>query len=192
MLYEGYDCVIDKPEMDDLMIQHYGVMGMRWGIRKDTRKGNGSISAKTKSKIKKGMDKTASYRKVKRRLNSVEQLKADYKGEIERWKNHKTKSYKAKNAQRTVNDLNKMTKDLESTAKKNGYKYNKKQGLRVTKRNQQATSLGYQLGGLIGGVSTMSFTQFADRSYRKKTGSVNSPYYVYDTNYYKTYKQKKK
>lgn len=29
-VYEGYDCVTSKPDIDDIFIAHYGVKGMKW------------------------------------------------------------------------------------------------------------------------------------------------------------------
>lgn len=32
-VYEGYDCVTSKPDIDDIFIAHYGVKGMKWHKR---------------------------------------------------------------------------------------------------------------------------------------------------------------
>lgn len=35
MIYDGYDCVIEKPTIDDIFIAHYGVKGMKWRHKKN-------------------------------------------------------------------------------------------------------------------------------------------------------------
>lgn len=32
-IYEGYDCVSTKPDIDEIFIAHYGVKGMKWHKR---------------------------------------------------------------------------------------------------------------------------------------------------------------
>lgn len=36
-VYEGYDCVTSKPDIDDIFIAHYGVKGMKWHKRLKAR-----------------------------------------------------------------------------------------------------------------------------------------------------------
>lgn len=43
----------EKPELSDETLAHYGVLGMRWGVRKDRGKSNGSIKRSKNRKAKK-------------------------------------------------------------------------------------------------------------------------------------------
>lgn len=183
---QNYDLIEEKPPIDDALA-HYGVMGMKWGIRKDL-KSSGSISSKTKKKIKKAVSK-ASYGKTRRMLNGLESLKADYKGEVEYGKKHQNKSYSSKNT-KNVKTVDTVSKDILKSAKNKGYSYDKmKNTLRATKRTKRAVGVGQFLVGLPGSVGAVGVTAAADNIYRTQTGSKNSQYYVRDTD---TYKKKKR
>lgn len=56
MMY--YDGVIEKPEMDDLIIEHYGVLGMKWGVRKNPAKAYSRATAELAKRKKKSGERT--------------------------------------------------------------------------------------------------------------------------------------
>ncbi len=167
---------------------------MKWGVRKDIRK-TGSISKKTKKKISDAVKK-ASYGKTKRMLNGLEDLKADYKGDKEHAKYNANKSSQ-KSAEKSLREVTKVSRDTLKTAKQLGYKYDKVKGQRPTKRlrdtigtsNLIGTMALGPLGGLVANTGTLAYTNKKDREYRVNNKSVNSPYWVYDTD---VYKKKKK
>lgn len=69
-----YDYVITKPELDDALA-HYGVRGMRWGVRKAIRKGG--IMTRRKAKIFGDLD-------IKRRQATSRSEKKYLKGEMKK------------------------------------------------------------------------------------------------------------
>lgn len=94
-----YDGVITKPEMDDLIIEHYGVMGMKWGVRKDPSKAYDKSSNKADSLRRKSVSKA---------VRSASRTKRAQK-----------KVYKAtKSLNRTVNNPFSSQEDIGAKVKK--------------------------------------------------------------------------
>lgn len=192
--YDNYDYVITKPELNEDTLAHYGVLGMKWGVRKDI-KNTGAVSKKTKTKIKKAVGK-AKYAKMRRLLNGLEDLKADYKGDKEHNKEINNK-YGVKDAEKNLRTIESISKEVSKTAKTKGYQYNKVKTTRPTSNtrnivgtsNMIGTFTAGPLGGLVAGAGASAYTKKKDKDYRDKTGSINSKYWVYDTD---AYKRKKK
>ena len=192
--YSNYDYVIYKPELNEETLDHYGVIGMKWGVRKDIRN-TGSVSKKTRAKITKAVRK-AKYGKTRRMLNGLEDLKADYKGQKEEHKEYNNK-YGIKEAEKNLRTVESISKELNKTAKAKGYEYNKVKGKRPTEKTRgigNASNMGGYfvagpLGGLVASSAAIGYTKKKDQDYRNKTGSINSKYWVYDTD---VYKRKKK
>lgn len=179
-----YDYVITKPPLDEDTLTHYGVVGMRWGVRRDLKK-YGTISGKTKKKINKALSK-ASYRKTRRMLNAADQIKADARGNqlFRQTKAKKRNSLKnqAKSAKATMsaksaNSLNKMILD---SAKSKGYKYDTREVDRLTDRALN--------NDLLWGLSGALYNEAKDKRYRKKNKTESSPYMVKGTYYKKSYR----
>lgn len=192
-----YDGVITKPDLDEAL-KHYGVMGMKWGVRKDLRK-TGSISQKTKNKIKKAVTK-ASYRKTGRMLNQLERMKGDEKGRIEDV--FKKAGYKnsggIKKLNKNITQLNSVTKDINKIAKKKNYEYDKiTNRIRYTKKARTIAGASAAVAGYLalpeyGAAGAYGLMRVADKKYRKQTGRQNSPYFVKGTDFYRRKKKKKK
>ena len=62
MIYEGYDYVINKPDIDDIFIAHYGIKGMKW--HKHLKSKLDSIKNKL-PKSKRRLEKEAKKRRAK-------------------------------------------------------------------------------------------------------------------------------
>lgn len=176
-----YDYIISKPPLDEDTLAHYGVLGMRWGVRRDIRK-TGSVSKKTKGKIKKAMSK-ASYNKAKRMLNMSDQIRADYEGDKLYYKGKKKKTLKnqtkAKKAESAARQASDITKSISNSAKSKGYKYETREIDRFTNRTANNTAL-WGTYGLIG-------SAIGDHRYKKKHKTQNSPYITKGTQYKKKY-----
>ena len=184
------------PDYYNDYLAHYGVMGMKWGVRKDLRK-FGSISEKTKKKMKKAMSK-ASYRKTRRMLNGLEDMKSDYRSEYEEHKS-KNKSGDAKRTKSNISKLENISKQWQNSAKKKNYKYGVNKDVtrysRKTRRgNQLANTLGYGLLGPIGGVgasaSYLAYASNAHKKYTDKTKGKTSAYVDTSGVYYTNQKKK--
>lgn len=177
-----YDYVVSKPPLNEDTLAHYGVLGMRWGVRRDIRK-TGSVSKKTKSKVKTALQK-ASYGKHKRMLNAADQLRADYEGDRLYYKGKKKQSLKNQakisKATKGVKESNSLTSQIKNSAKSKGYNYDTRQVDRYTNR----TANNVALYGTYGGIGS----EIASRKYKKKYKSENSPYIVKGTAYKKSYK----
>ena len=177
-----YDGVIIKPDLDEA-IEHYGVLGMKWGIRRDLRN-QGYVSNRTKRKITKALN-NASYNKHRRMLNALAGLEADQKGRKISWKVANKRSNSAYTAKEKKNSLlyklnkkagdsglnraNTALKDVSSiyseakkSANKKGYTYK-------TKDYNKMVDDGHT--GVVK-------AKLADKAYRKKYNGQDSPYYV--------------
>lgn len=53
-----YDGVINKQSMDDIILEHYGVIGMKWGVRKDPAKAYSKATAELAKRKKKSGERT--------------------------------------------------------------------------------------------------------------------------------------
>lgn len=184
-----YDYIISKPPLDEDTLTHYGVLGMRWGVRRDIKK-TGSISKKTKKKISDAMSK-ASYGKTKRMLNASDQIRADYEGDKLYYKNKKKKTLKtqakAKKAESAAKQAKDITKSISNSAKSKGYKYETRDVDRLTNRAINNFAIGNAIGP-YGGIISGAVTEVKSRKYKKKNKSENSPYSVRGTAYKKSYR----
>lgn len=178
---EVYDGVTFKPDLDDALA-HYGVMGMKWGIRKDLKK-TGSISKKTKGKINKAVSK-ASYGKTKRMLNVLEKLKADYTGEREMARARSNKQGMKKESSH-INKVSQISNDVKKAANKKGYKYETEKKTRLTRRANRNIGVGYFVGGIPATVGTGGYMGGRDSYHRRKYKTNASPYAVSNTTYYR-------
>lgn len=178
-------------DLNEDTLEHYGVMGMKWGVRKDLRS-TGKVSKKTKSKITEAVRKSKREGKARRMLNGLEDLRADYKGEREYHKSKKN-SAGVKDSEKTIREIEGLSSGIKSEAKKKGYSYNKTNRERSTMRsrslvsaaNTPATFIGGPLAGMAAGAAATAYTKKKDKDYREATGAKNSQYWVYDTDYYK-------
>lgn len=57
----------EKPDLSDETLAHYGVLGMRWGVRKDRKKSGGSIK---RSKNRKAKKQVKTYKDPKEALEA--------------------------------------------------------------------------------------------------------------------------
>ena len=57
----------EKPDLSDETLAHYGVLGMRWGVRKDRKKSSGSIK---RSKNRKAKKQVKTYKDPKEALEA--------------------------------------------------------------------------------------------------------------------------
>lgn len=147
-----YDYVITKPPLNEETLMHYGVMGMKWGIRKDIRK-TGSISDKTKKKILKNV-KNASYKKTRKRLNQLEKIKSDYRMKGESLSYHSKNKDKLRNNDRALRDLDKLSKTYLKSAQKKGYKYDKRSKVNISPKYSALVGGAHAMGGIIGNIAT--------------------------------------
>lgn len=136
-----YDGVISKPPLDEALA-HYGVLGMKWGIRKELSS-TGRISERTRKKVSKALSK-ASYNKHRKILNALSDLEADSKGKKYLWEesvkrgNSANKSKKGNrlsklnskigktylDKQRSrYKEINSLYSEAQKSAKSKGYKY---------------------------------------------------------------------
>ncbi len=184
-----YDYIITKPELNEETLAHYGVVGMKWGVRRDIRR-TGSISKKTKNKINKAMSK-ASYGKARRMLNASEKLRADYEGEklfyndVKKKKTQKNGA-KASNAKKGIQQSSELNKSLSAQAKSKGYSYKKVNEDKTTRRANRNVAIGALMvrppviGAAIGG----GISEYKSKKYKKRNKTKNSPYIVNRTRYY--------
>lgn len=176
----SYDGTITKPDLDEA-IEHYGVLGMRWGVRKD-RTSSGRLGSKTRKKLRKGIDVSSSRGKVRRRLNNLEKAKTDFlsdiaaerikelknnsksekykqKGKYEKAEKYKEKAKKAKSFvkenERYVRDLDSAIKDVKKIGSKN-YNISSKKVYQTTHRNPAGMigAIGGVAGGAIGALAS--------------------------------------
>lgn len=179
----------------DDYISHYGVVGMKWGIRRDLKR-TGSISKKTKNKINEAASK-ASYRKTRRMLNAAESLKSDYRGSKEKYRSRGDNA-KANKASKSSDEVSKISNDIKKTAKNKNYEYDvAKNVMRSTTRSKSAigipTVVGLAAPGTVAITSIQGRRMYnKDNKYRARNNTVNSPYYTYDTDMYYSKKKKKK
>lgn len=96
-----YDGVINKPPLNEETLAHYGVLGMKWGVRKNPEKAF-SKAAKELAKRKKKVDKAAKrynralnrpfgslYRSTSQKLNKLNKKKA----KLDKWEKAIDKVY---------------------------------------------------------------------------------------------------
>lgn len=192
---KSYDGVIIKPDIDEALA-HYGVMGMKWGIRRDLRK-NGSISKKTKKKISKALS-TASYRKTRRMLNGLGDLDADYRGEREFARTTKDTSG-IKFANKNIKSVKGISNTIKKSAKNKGYKYDIKKRRRYTERYRKNSSYanvaGHILAGPIGGIGASAgahvYSMHAGKKHQARYKTNDNPYFINNTDVYIKKKKKK-
>ncbi len=168
-----YDGVILKPDLDEAL-EHYGVLGMKWGIRKDLAL-RGEISKKRRKKIEKAISK-ASYNKHRRILNALEEVKyhntkysRDKKGQLRFINNLYTPEEKKKilyksnidsgkrkveNANRREQSLNEIYSLAKQSAKNKGYKY-------VVKNTRKVVDTPWEY-------DAVPFKKFKKYKYKKK------------------------
>lgn len=192
---QAYDGVVIKPELDDAL-KHYGVMGMKWGIRRDLRR-NGSVSKKTKKKISKALS-TASYRKTRRMLNGLGDLDADYRGEREFARSTKNTSG-MKEANKNIKTIKGISNKIKKSAKSKGYQYDIKKRTRYTERfrknNNAANLAGHILAGPIGGLGASAgayaYSKHAGKKHQAQYKTNDNPYFINNTDIYVKKKKKK-
>lgn len=124
---EFYDGVSSKPELDDALA-HYGVMGMKWGVRKNPEKAYSKARAKSEKlskKYSKAYDKylkkakknkmfpikLASTRSVARARAKADLIDAKKK----KWDEQVEKVF-SENKQKNLSKLEKMRKEHDSLA----------------------------------------------------------------------------
>lgn len=209
-----YDGVINKPPLDEAL-QHYGVPGMRWGVRHDRDKKTGRLNDKTRKKLRKGIDVTSSRGKIRRRLNNLENSKVDFLGKVAGEKiaqnKYKSKLEKSKAKGKTkkvdkyteklakskkiqklneqyIKDLDSAIKDVYKIGSKN-YDISKKQIYKQTSKGRASSfSSAYALGIL--GALGMAGAQAAEaKKYEELTGGNTSSNVKSDV--YKVKKKKK-
>lgn len=93
---EFYDYVITKPELNDETLEHFGVKGMRWGVRRMEKKGFGTKASKRAKKFNAAADK-------------YDAAKSKYKSSVDKASKKKYKS-EMKSAKKEVKDQYKKTK----------------------------------------------------------------------------------
>lgn len=194
-----YDGVTTKPDLDEAL-KHYGVPGMRWGVRHDRDKKTGRLNDKTRKKLRKGIDVTSSRGKIRRRLNNLENSKVDFLGKVAGEKitqnKYKSKLEKSKAKGKTkkvdkyteklakskkiqklneqyIKDLDSAIKDVYKIGSKN-YDISKKQIYKQTSKGKASSfSSAYALGIL--GALGMSAAQTAEaKKYEDLTGGNTS------------------
>lgn len=115
-LYE-FDYDSNKPELSDEALEHYGVLGMKWGHRKDKYK-TGSGKRRKKRSVKKifGKKKQKQEYKTKREAMDAKDLQylQKHKGEF------------------TTNELNEVMNRINTEQRLDQMVYNQKQAKKVT------------------------------------------------------------
>jgi len=103
-----YDLDYDKPDMDEDLLMHFGILGMKWGVRKDRNKsGKGKISKHKAKKLRKRRIKSLKKaRKIRAKKRQEEQQIQKSKEDIIRTKDIAAMLKKVDNfSNQEINDI---------------------------------------------------------------------------------------
>lgn len=130
-------------------LQHYGVMGMKWGIRRAARKQ--AAIQKLNKKIYKAEKKAANFEKKSEKIHAKEDLGGSNRAAI------KAANFRKKAAKQTFKSTNANNDLSRSVYERKAAKYNVKAAKQELKANQLSKSTGY-------GMKAMKYSIKSDKA----------------------------
>lgn len=161
-----YDGILEKPSIEDLYIEHYGVKGMKWGVRR-YEKFDGTYTQRGVKKVKKHLDRYEEHKKAYKKAKNEYKLGNTF---------DKSKIASAKSAMQTSKyEANKAFKNLKRDKLADKGKELYKKGKRITNNKKRAAIIEGITGLASAGTYYISQRKdFGNFTWLTKKGKVYS------------------
>lgn len=149
---------------DDNYIQHYGIMGMKWGVRRYQNE-DGTLTPEGMRRYSGDIDSKSSALKIQRKLNNADKISSDYVGRTignletarklrAKGKNEKAEKFEkqARKDMNTSKSIDSETWKVYAKAVENGMNVKVKDVMRMTDKAGSDAYLAQMIAGLPGGL----------------------------------------